>query len=712
VALRNIAWNDVNFVNATGYLDAHILAPNACVDGGTDTSGDAAPFNFTTDVDGYNFGSGGAGWDVGFNEFGGFYPALELDDVDYESGEFRTASYAATICMRSDTISSNPYSRLTLMTQDYTSDDFSKYPRDWSARYIRNYYTIPPANYWMWYRTTGQRDGDEPYVLEDGIRYFVRIYKQNQEHWLSGPMLTVDTTDANLIPVAYVPTGESKVADVMSWSDLCMYDNFSLKIRWNPICTHMDFNQTTEMLKIESGAEWIKVEVLGARTPEREYNLNDTYAPHEPLWRFSKGTGTSTEFSETFTLYHSYGGTGSSNEWMLNDIIEFEILNYAGQLSECRITKGGVEGWVSSNGPLAAGGTAKGTLSVSGPGVWGSPRLVNIRNQTRETTQPKRTMLSNRIGVPRRMTGEGRDPILNGERDPNTGIINPVYSNAYLETEDFNRANDPDLGGDWWTEERTGAGWSIISNKADCAQLGWERWDNTPKHRDHIIRCEVTSNDTASQVGVFGRYERYRDGHSAYTAYIDEVGAAAATLYVSRWWEGTEVVLASDALDKYATGTTYHIYLKFTANAINARLDTAPETMYSPNGVDLSFTGAIVTDTPITPGRAVLSWVLNGTRYEIIDDGAGIFNPSIVEYNGLDSGSIDYATGAFSCIFQTPPDAATTITIAQTLALVNTTDSFLYKPGRVGIYGYTTGAGNHVQVDDFYCQRNHNIGVN
>jgi hypothetical protein len=658
----------------------------------------------------YNSGAGLVASNAGYG--GG--QKHEIDDVDYESGEFRTTNYAATIAMRADSISDHPYSRLTLMTQDYTSDDFSKYPRDWSARYIRNYYTIPPANFWAWYRCTGQRDGDEPYVLEDAVRYFIRIYKQNQDHWLQGPMLVADTSDANLVPVAYVPTGVTKQADVVSWSDICLFDNFTLKVRWNPINTHMDWNQTTEMFRIANGADWIKLEVLGSKTPEREYNLNDTYGPHEPLWRFSKGNGTTTEFSQTFILYHSYGGTGSSNEWMINDIMEFEIINYAGQLSSCRVKKGGVEGYVSSNDPTAIGASAKGSFTLYGPGVWSAPTICNVRNQTRETTNPKRDMLANRIGVPRRMTGAGRDPILNGERDPNTGIINPVYSNSYLEPDDFNRANDPNLGGDWWTEERTGAGWTIASNKADCAELGWERWDNTPKHRDHIIRAKVTASDVASEVGIFGRYERYRDGHTCYLARLVDAGATA-NLEVMRYWEGTGVQLAVDALDKYTTTTEYEIYMKFTGTAIYAQLDTLPVTAWTADGIEYTYTAYTVVDVPITPGRAYLTWTsgIDGLEYSIVDDGSGNFNaPGSPPYGTLDSGTIDYATGALAVVFTTPPPNLSLIKVHQRLALVNTTDTFLPKPGRMGIYGYTTGAGNSVQIDDFSAERNHNVGVN
>jgi hypothetical protein len=65
VGLQSIAYNTDTFVNVTGgsedfHLAADGLSPLQGT--GTDTSGDAAPMNFTTDIDG---DTRDATWDIG-----------------------------------------------------------------------------------------------------------------------------------------------------------------------------------------------------------------------------------------------------------------------------------------------------------------------------------------------------------------------------------------------------------------------------------------------------------------------------------------------------------------------------------------------------------------------------------------------------------------------------------------------------------------------
>lgn len=64
--LRNIAHTTANFVSVTtGDSDYHLVSGSALRSGGTDTSSDASPFNFTTDID-----SGiRSAWDIGADEF-------------------------------------------------------------------------------------------------------------------------------------------------------------------------------------------------------------------------------------------------------------------------------------------------------------------------------------------------------------------------------------------------------------------------------------------------------------------------------------------------------------------------------------------------------------------------------------------------------------------------------------------------------------------
>lgn len=65
-ALDSIAVNTTNFTNVTGGSENfHLPAGSALIDVGTDTSGDGAPMNFTTDVDG---ATRSGSWDIGFDE--------------------------------------------------------------------------------------------------------------------------------------------------------------------------------------------------------------------------------------------------------------------------------------------------------------------------------------------------------------------------------------------------------------------------------------------------------------------------------------------------------------------------------------------------------------------------------------------------------------------------------------------------------------------
>jgi len=79
--LQNIAVNTTNFTNVSaGTEDLHLPAGSALINVGTDTSGDAAPLNFTTDIDGE---TRSGTWDIGADEYvaaGGGAVGPNLDD--------------------------------------------------------------------------------------------------------------------------------------------------------------------------------------------------------------------------------------------------------------------------------------------------------------------------------------------------------------------------------------------------------------------------------------------------------------------------------------------------------------------------------------------------------------------------------------------------------------------------------------------------------
>jgi hypothetical protein len=75
--LQNIAVNTTNFTNVTaGAENFDLPLGSALIDVGTDTSGDAAPLNFTTDIVAR---TRGATWDIGAFEYvaGGFTEGVD-----------------------------------------------------------------------------------------------------------------------------------------------------------------------------------------------------------------------------------------------------------------------------------------------------------------------------------------------------------------------------------------------------------------------------------------------------------------------------------------------------------------------------------------------------------------------------------------------------------------------------------------------------------
>jgi hypothetical protein len=66
VGLQTIAYSTGNFTNVTsGSENLHLVSGSSLIGVGTDTSGDSAPFDFTTDIDG---DSRGSSWDVGADQ--------------------------------------------------------------------------------------------------------------------------------------------------------------------------------------------------------------------------------------------------------------------------------------------------------------------------------------------------------------------------------------------------------------------------------------------------------------------------------------------------------------------------------------------------------------------------------------------------------------------------------------------------------------------
>ncbi len=83
VGLQNIALSTDNFVNiSSGSKDLHLVSGSALIGVATDTSGESAPLNFTTDIDGQ---TRTVPWDIGADEYVAATPPAVIQQIESDS---------------------------------------------------------------------------------------------------------------------------------------------------------------------------------------------------------------------------------------------------------------------------------------------------------------------------------------------------------------------------------------------------------------------------------------------------------------------------------------------------------------------------------------------------------------------------------------------------------------------------------------------------
>ena len=142
--------------------------------------------------------------------------------------------------------------------------------------------------------------------------------------------------------------------------------------------------------------------------------------------------------------------------------------------------------------------TTTGSLIYNGHGLYGQPEV-----STDITLDNGIELPTGRYTLDKRLRDEDIDGLFCiGERDPTNGHISSYKPRAYIDNDYFNRADDANLGSGWDIIKDTGNGWNIISNKASCAEEGFETRDPDPRHADYIVEIEVTVSNNNNVVGA------------------------------------------------------------------------------------------------------------------------------------------------------------------------------------------------------------------
>jgi hypothetical protein len=497
-----------------------------------------------------------------------FTNATQFDNLVLEQANWNIGRYAASVYAKSHAANVSGYIRLTLNPKDDSSA-----VTDFTVRYDRNYYTVPPKSTWEWYRIRLDQRTADSNKREDGFRQYLRSYNQDQKVYMDGVTVVADT----LIPPTFIHPLEPRTDESMTFPDVIDIDAFKAEFSWVPICGFADIETDLEIARFSYNANnYLRIVCIAGSRWQREYS-GAVYGPHDPVIRLEKVRGGAVTATIDHIAYWGYDLRDGSSEHF-EDSLTFSVTHYAGQILEFDVRRMMYQGRKTSSDDLTAlGSSGLSDITYNGVGYYSNPELI-IEDDWFSTFPESGVRAVNylpigRLGILNRLRPINEfDPVLTGERDPSGGVVIPTITGAaYVGGDDFQRGDDPNLGDRWNVIKQTGAGWNILTNKADCTSTGYEYWVNKPKHQDIIVAATVTVANNGDGVGVLARIDINRSDVTGYGAEIVQTGVAAATLYIVRFFNGTKETLSSQALSAYTTGTAYLLRLTLSGTTYVAR---------------------------------------------------------------------------------------------------------------------------------------------
>jgi hypothetical protein len=500
----------------------------------------------------------------------------EIDDYKLLTSGQNEQKWTASIFAKANSDNVSGYVRSTLFPKDDTKTN------QFVTRRIRNYYTIPPKILYNWYHSRlDLRDGTGDEV-EDGIRYYMRIYKNDQKVLLDG----LHIQEGTLITSSYQHPDFPRANEIFTFPDAVNPNAFRLEFYWMTTTNFTDLDQDLEIVRIQ-GDTGNSISLLakagqGNDRFQREYNINDVHGPHDPVFRLQKigepcynvngynnggyNIGPCGNTSEVDVVcYWGYDLRDPSGERQ-DDTIKFTITHIAGSLLELKVERYGNEGRATSSVNLDAFSDSCASISYRGVGYYSKPEIVDVSDLPNGRKVP-----TSRRGLIDRIRNLARPQVMVGERDPTSGQI--VKDLTFIEGDDFDRADSSSLGSDWDNGGvvffQTGAGFNILSNKASCTDQGFQRWDHRAQHAAVIITADVTVDNDGDRVGLLARWDTSIsdstlpvNGVTAYSAELEQLTMSSAEVRIIRWYKGDRTTLFATPLSSYTTGET--LELKFT----------------------------------------------------------------------------------------------------------------------------------------------------
>jgi hypothetical protein len=486
------------------------------------------------------------------------------DEIGVGDSLANTGGIAATAVARSAEANTSGYNRLTFNVKDDAVDC-----RDITRR-VRNYYTTAPIKGTHEYRASIDLSSGYTSRLEDGGRLYMRTYTDGQPLVLENWMLT-----AGKRPMTWHPAEEgTRAIESAKWTAAVSDpNNFYVELEWLPIGDFGTLDEDMVIAQLDCSTEdWHFLLVAPKPHTSRMYNLNDSYADHDPVLRLEKWQNDSTLLQSVEVIcYWGMNNVRDVSHERYDISLRVSLIHVGGQYLELRIEKAGAEGSnYAHDSTLTHLPYGQTDLSLLDGGLFASPR---IRSTVLETDGVVRSPfnISRRLRLQHDLIGA----VLPGERDPSNGYVD--WRALFYVPETFERADDSNLGSHWDIMIQSGNGWDIESNKAKCTTYGLERWDSNPGLLNMSVDASFAADDVGSKIGLLlhlDSSDAYYGRIYCYSVEMEPASASAATMRIVRWWHdsltglNSKTTLVSTTIN-YIPGSFVSASIQYDSNSSN-----------------------------------------------------------------------------------------------------------------------------------------------
>ena len=404
-------------------------------------------------------------------------------NVHFDKGT-DTAMSASWSMRGAGTGETHSYARINNAGGDSVSGDFK-------TRRVRSYYQHPPRSFWWREQASLDWAMADPRITEDEVRCYMRGYRDGQPLLADAPMVT----KGSLWPSSWSPIDVPRAGELAHWSQAVDPRWLRLDLCWLPQAPFLAFpaGLTAERRLVVVGegedAYTLELWATGTDLNERAYFRDQTKGPAEPTLELR--CVKSEDLSYTSCAVPVYWGGYPKDIGMsrYDSPIGIEIWQHPAHGRGLVVRNGPAVGWaIDSVRLLSTFWGMQASVSLLGGGWWAEPRA----------------------GLPDpafcaayAATANETGALLIGDRDPTYGQV--TSKAAFRFTEDFERANNSNLGDDWNIIAQTGNGWGVHSTKARGASVGWERWIAYPYLRDAKVFADVSISANSCRVGLFCR---------------------------------------------------------------------------------------------------------------------------------------------------------------------------------------------------------------